>query len=60
MIKSAPINWYSHIPNAVCEHEDVKVPWELRGTNRKAVTSRTGITIKNKTDKICLFDRIGM
>jgi DNA-binding winged helix-turn-helix (wHTH) protein len=40
-------NCYSHIPNAVCEHEDImRVLWKSRGINRKAVTSRTGITKK--------------
>jgi hypothetical protein len=49
---------YSHIPKAVCEHED-----QGAGTGREVLANRQNITIKNKTEKICLLiniDQIGM
>jgi hypothetical protein len=48
-------NWYSHIPNPVCQHEDVTVLWNQGvQNNREVMENRPEIIIKNKKDKICL------
>jgi hypothetical protein len=52
-IKTAE-NWYSHIPKAVCECEDITV-LQNQGvkTDTDVLANRPDIIIKNKTDKIC-------
>jgi hypothetical protein len=49
-------NWYSHIPNAVYEHEDITVLWN-QGVqiNTDVLANKPYIIIKNKTDKIYLL-----
>jgi uncharacterized membrane protein len=50
------INWYSHIPKPVTEHEDVTVLWNQGiQTDREVLANRTDIIIKNKKDKTCLL-----
>jgi len=48
-------NWYSHIPKAICGHEDITVLWN-QGV--QILCNRPDIITRNKTDKI--FHPIGM
>jgi hypothetical protein len=49
-------NWYSHIPEPVCEHEDITVLWNQGiKTDREVLTNRPDKIIKNKKDKIFLL-----
>jgi hypothetical protein len=48
----------SHIPEAVCEHEDVTVLWK-RGVqpDGEVVTNKTDIIIKDKVDNLLIGRR---
>jgi hypothetical protein len=49
-------NWYSHIPNPVCQHEDITVLWNQGiQTDREVLANRPDIIIKNMKDKICFL-----
>jgi hypothetical protein len=49
-------NWYSHIPEPVCQHEDITVLWNQGiQTDREILANRTDVIIKNMKDKICLL-----
>jgi hypothetical protein len=50
-------NRYSHIPNPVCEHEDITTTLWNQGvkTDREVLTNRPDIIIKNKKDRIFLL-----
>jgi len=41
--------WYSHIPKAICGHEDITVLWN-QGV--QILCNRPDIITRNKTDKI--------
>jgi hypothetical protein len=42
-------NWYSHIPEPVCQYEDIRVLWNQGiQTDREVLANRHDITIKNK------------
>jgi hypothetical protein len=44
------INWYSHIPKPVTEHEDVTVLWNQGiQTHREVLANRPDLIIKNTT-----------
>jgi hypothetical protein len=48
-------NWYSHIPNPVCQHEDITVLWNQGvQTDREVPANRPDIIIKNEKDKISI------
>jgi hypothetical protein len=50
------INWYSHIPKPVTEHEYLTVLWNQGiQTDREVLVNRPDIIIKNK-DKNLLID----
>jgi hypothetical protein len=51
-------NWYSHIPKAVCEHEDITVLWN-QGLQTSS-SQQIDIIIKNKTDKTYLLTDIAI
>jgi hypothetical protein len=42
-------NWYAHIPESVCHHEDTTVLWNQGvQTDREVLANRPDIIIKNK------------
>jgi hypothetical protein len=49
-------NWYSHIPQPVCQHEDITL-LQNQGlqTDREGLANRPDIIIKNMLGKICLL-----
>jgi hypothetical protein len=54
-------NWYSHIPEAVCQHEDITVLWNQGiQTDREVLANRPDMIIKNKKDKICLLINVAI
>jgi hypothetical protein len=54
-------NRYSHIPEPVCQHEDITVLWNQEvQTHREVLANRPDIIIKNIKDKICLLTDVAI
>jgi hypothetical protein len=49
--------WYSHIPKAICGHEDITVLWN-QGV--QILCKRPDIITRNKTDNICLLTDVAI
>jgi hypothetical protein len=48
-------NWYSHIPESICQHADITVLWNQGvQTDREVLANRPDIIIKDKKHKVCL------
>jgi hypothetical protein len=50
-------NWYSHIPKAICGHEDITVLWNQ---DVQILCNRPDIITRNMTDKIFLLMHVAI